>query len=77
MEGNNPHIIYENEIKDDICKEFQKYPRDSILGIIEKLMKEKHILRMYSFSGWWVIYKKNAITKVNELIENRTKNIKD
>jgi len=76
MEKNYPDIG-EDGIKEDICKGFPQYPRDSILKIVEELMSSGHIRRIYSFTGWWVIYKKNAITKVNEFIENGTKNIKE
>ena len=72
----NPDIG-DDGIKEDICKEFPQYPKDSISKIVEELMKEQKIQRIYSFSGWWVLYKRKAITKVNEFIENETKNIKE
>ena len=76
MEKNYPYIR-DDGIKEDICKEFPHYPKDSILQIVEDLMKTEQIQRIYSFTGWWVIYKKKAIAKVSESIENETKNIKE
>ena len=72
----NPDIG-EDRIKEDICKEFPQYPKDYISRIVEELMKTEQIQRIYSFSGWWVLYKRKAITKVNEFIENETKNIRE
>jgi len=64
-------FVTEEDIKQEIINELCSYDKDLVTNITEYLMRDNKISRMYSFAGWWVIYKKRALDLVSTDLRNK------
>ena len=64
-------VVTEEDIKREITIELSSYDKDLVTSVTEYLMKNNKISRAYSFSGWWVIYKKRALDLVSTDLRNK------
>jgi len=63
-------VVTEQDIKQEITNELSSYDRVLVSKTIEYLMRDNKINRNYSYSGWWVIYKKKALELVSMDLRN-------
>ena len=64
-------VVTEEDIKREIINELCSYDKDLVTNITEYLMRDNKISRMYSFAGWWVIYKKRSLDLVSTDLRNK------
>ena len=63
---NIDHIMSEVLIKRDIVKSLHNYDMTEIIDVVESLMRNHKIDRMYTYIKWWTVYKDKSIDLVKD-----------
>tara|TARA_B100000686_G_C16568909_1_gene851809 strand:- start:222 stop:419 length:198 start_codon:yes stop_codon:yes gene_type:complete len=53
-------------IKRDIVKSLHNYDMTEIIDVVESLMRNHKIDRMYTYIKWWTVYKDKSIDLVKD-----------
>ncbi len=65
---NIDHIMSEVLIKRDIVKSLHNYDMTEIIDVVESLMRNHKIDRVYTYIKWWTVYKDKSIDLVKDNI---------
>jgi len=63
---NIDHVMSEVLIKRDIVKSLHNYDMTEIIDVVESLMRNHKIDRMYTYIKWWTVYKDKSIDLVKD-----------
>ena len=63
---NIDHIMSEVLIKRDIVKSLHNYDMTEIIDVVESLMRNHKIDRMYTYIKWWTVYKDKSVDLVKD-----------